>query len=49
MTAVGWVLKTNYLIGWLLSGVYVPCIYRMPGGVIVGDSGLFCCGPAFSA
>ena len=21
-------------------GVYVPCIYRMPGGVIVGDLGL---------
>ena len=31
----------------LLLGVYVPCIYRMPGGVIVGDSGLYCCGPAF--
>ena len=28
--------------------VYVPCIYRMPGGVIVGASGLCCCGPAFS-
>ena len=28
----------------LLGGVYVPCIY----GVIVGDSGLYCCGPAFS-
>ena len=30
----------------LLGGVYVPCIYRMSGGVIVGDSGL-CCDPAF--
>ena len=28
-----------------LGGVYVPCINRMPGGVIVGDSGL-CCVPA---
>ena len=29
----------------LLGGVYVPCIYRigMPGGVIVGDSGLLLC------
>ena len=27
----------------LLDGVYVPCINRMPGGVIVGDSGLCCC------
>ena len=26
----------------------VPCIYRMPGGVIVGHSGLCCCGPEFS-
>ena len=34
--------------GCLLGGVYVPCIYRMPGGVIVGDSGLCCCGPAFN-
>ena len=24
----------------LLGGVYVPCIHRMPGGGIVGDSGL---------
>ena len=24
------------------DGVYVPCIYHMPGGVIVGDSGLCC-------
>ena len=30
------------------GGVYVPCIYRMPGGVIVGNSGLCCCGPAFN-
>ena len=27
---------------------YVRCIHRMPGGVIVGDSGICCCGPAFS-
>ena len=31
--------------GCLLGGVYVPCINRMPGGVIVGDSGLCCCVP----
>ena len=36
------------ILGCLLGGVYVPCIYRMPGGVIVGDSGLCCCGPAFN-
>ena len=24
------------------------CIHRMPGGVIVGDSGPCCCGPAFN-
>ena len=35
-------------LGCLLCGVYVPCIYRMPGGVMVGDSGLCCCGPAFN-
>ena len=23
----------------VLEGVYVSCIYRMPGGVMVGDSG----------
>ena len=28
--------------------LYVPCTYRMPGGVIVGDSGLCCYGPAFN-
>ena len=28
-----------------LHGVYVLCIYCMPGGVIVGDSGLCCCMP----
>ena len=28
--------------------VYLPCIYRMPGGVIVGNSGLCCCGPALN-
>ena len=31
--------------GCLLGGV--PCIHRMSGGVIVGDSGLYC-GPAFN-
>ena len=36
------------LLGCLLGRVYVPCIHRMPGGVIVGDSGLCCCGPAFN-
>ena len=29
--------------GCLLGGVYVPCIYRISGGVIVGDSGICCC------
>ena len=29
---------TSYA-GSLLGGVYVPCIYRMPGGVIIGDLG----------
>ena len=33
----------------LLDGVYVPCINRMPGGVIVGDSGLCRCAPVQSA
>ena len=31
-----------------LGGVYVRCIHRMPGGVIVGDSGLCSCGPALN-
>ena len=31
--------------GCLLGGVYVPRIYRMPGRVIVDDSGLCCCVP----
>ena len=35
-------------LGCLLGGVYVPDIYHMPGGVIVGDSGLCCCGPTFN-
>ena len=30
-------------LGCLLGGVYQPCVYRMQGGVIVGDSGLCCC------
>ena len=55
--AVDWALKKQLSIyglcltmsGCLLGGVYVSCIYRMPGGVIiVGDSGLCCCGPAFN-
>ena len=25
----------------------VICIYHMPGGLVVGNSGLCCCGPAF--
>ena len=29
-----------------IGGVYVRCIHRIPGEVIVGDSGLCCCGPA---
>ena len=33
--------KTLSQPGCLLGGVYVLCIYRMPGGVIVGDSGPF--------
>ena len=27
-------------VSCLLGVVYVPCIYHMPGGVIIGDSGL---------
>ena len=45
------VISSRYfkvLQGCLLGGVYVHCIYRMPGGVIVGDSGLCCYGPAFN-
>ena len=34
-------------VGCLLGGVCVRCIHRMPGEVIVGDSGLCCCGLAF--
>ena len=39
--------RVNLNPGWpcLLGGVYVPCIYRVPGGLIVGDSGLCCCLP----
>ena len=32
-------------LGCLLDVLYVPCIYRMPGGVTVGDWGLCCCVP----
>ena len=32
-----------FICGCLLGGVYVPCIYCMPGGVILGDSGLLLC------
>ena len=28
-----------YIYSHLLGGVYVPCIYRMPDGVIIGNSG----------
>ena len=34
-----------YYVRCLLGGVYVPCINRVPGGVIVGDLGLCCCVP----
>ena len=34
-----------FFAGYLLGGVCVPCMYRMPGGVIVGETGLCCCGP----
>ena len=34
-----------FLSGCLLGGVYVLCINRMPGGVLVGDLGLCCCIP----
>ena len=30
-----------------LDGLDVPCITCMPGGGIVGDSGLCCCVPVF--
>ena len=26
-------------------GVYLPCIHRTTSGVVIGDSGLCCCGP----
>ena len=29
----------------LLGEAYIPCIYGMPGGIIVGDHGLCCCVP----
>ena len=32
--------KLGFVLGCLLGGVYVPCSNSMPGGVIVGDSGL---------
>ena len=32
----------------ILGGVFVFCIYRRSGGVIVGDLGLCCCGPALN-
>ena len=32
-------------ICFLVVSIYVPCIYHMPGGVIVGDSGLCYCVP----
>ena len=35
-------IQTEQVWECLLGGVYVPRIYRMPGGVIVGDSGLCC-------
>ena len=38
-------MLNQFMGGCLLGGVYAPCIYRMPGGVIVSDSGLCCCGP----
>ena len=38
---------TSFFWGCLLGGVYVHCIHRMPGGVIIGDLGLCRCGPAF--
>ena len=31
--------------GCVLGGVYVPCINRMPGVDILGDSGFCCCVP----
>ena len=38
-------LRNSLFLVCLLGGVDVPRIHRMPGGVIVGDSGLFCCVP----
>ena len=40
-------IKVHYYYT-LLGGVYVPCIHRMPGEIIVSDSGLCCCGPAIN-
>ena len=39
------IIQLKLIKGCLLGGVHVPCIYRMLGGVIVGDSGLCCCVP----
>ena len=48
-SAALWLLAFTGEKGCLLGGVYVRCTHRMPGGVIVGDSGLCCCcGPAFN-
>ena len=32
---------------WLIQGggIDAPCIFRNPGGVVVGDAGLCCCVP----
>ena len=46
----GTVTKINFILLTISSVKQtVPCIYRMPGGVIVGDSGLCCCGPVVSS
>ena len=45
MLIPGFVCELLTVLGFDGGGVYVPCIYRMAGGVIVGDSGLCCCVP----
>ena len=56
-TNLGWSLADVVLVKMFLDQILclrmspwwnVPCIYRMPGGVNVGDLGLCCCGPAFN-
>ena len=42
------ILWNQQTMGSNCAQTIVPCIYRMPDGVVVSDSGLCCCGPAFN-